>query len=88
MPLSEFRQIPGVGRNMEAHLLALGLTNLGELAAQSPEELYTRSCLMFGQPLDKCVLYVYRCAVYYARTPAPRREAEKLRWWYWKNHTL
>ena len=49
MALSEFRQIPGVGSDMEAHLMSLGLTNLAELAKENPEELYTRDCLQFGQ---------------------------------------
>ena len=88
MALSEFRQIPGVGSDMEAHLMSLGLTNLAELAKENPEELYTRDCLQFGQPLDKCILYIFRCAVYYARTPEDRRDPEKLKWWYWKDHRL
>ena len=88
MALTEFRQIPGVGSDMEAHLMSLGLTNLAELAAEDPEELYTRDCLQFGQPLDLCVLYVFRCAVYYARTPEGQRAPEKLNWWYWKDHRL
>lgn len=32
---------------------------------------------------DRCVLYVFRCAVYYASTPQP--EPELLRWWNWKD---
>lgn len=88
MALTEFREIPGVGPDMEAHLMSLGLTNLAELARENPDELYTRDCLQFGQPLDLCILYVFRCAVYYARTPAGRRAPEKLNWWYWKDHKL
>lgn len=32
---------------------------------------------------DRCVLYVFRCAVYFAEHEQP--EAEKLKWWYWKD---
>ena len=32
---------------------------------------------------DKCVLYVFRCAVYFAEHE--QHEPEKLKWWYWKD---
>jgi hypothetical protein len=35
---------------------------------------------------DPCVLYAFRCAVYYARTPRPRTEL--LKWWNWKDRAL
>jgi hypothetical protein len=40
--------------------------------------------LMFEQHsyVDRCMLYVFRCAVYYAEGG---REPEKLRWWNWKD---
>jgi hypothetical protein len=34
-------------------------------------------------PQDRCLLYVFRCAVYYASTAAP--EPELLKWWSWKD---
>ena len=33
--------------------------------------------------IDRCMLYVLRCAVYFASTPRP--EPEKLLWWNWKD---
>lgn len=45
--------------------------------------MYRRECLMKGFQEDRCALYVWRAAVYYAEHPRP--EAEKLKWWYWKN---
>jgi hypothetical protein len=38
---------------------------------------------MRGVLIDRCQLYVYRCAVYYAGTPGP--DPEKLKWWNWKD---
>ena len=52
----------------------------------NPRELYERDCLRCGQQLDRCVLYVYRCAVWFAETGGPQRE--KCNWWYWKDHPL
>ncbi|NJM89920.1 MAG: hypothetical protein HC847_25010 [Hydrococcus sp. RU_2_2] len=38
-----------------------------------------------GQHIDRCVLYVFRCAVYYASNSV--REPELLKWWNWKDKT-
>ena len=80
---TELRTIPGVGPNMEKHLLDLGYDTLASLRGQDPEEMYERDCVRHGGVLDRCVLYVYRCAVYYAETERPERE--KCDWWYWKD---
>lgn len=45
--------------------------------------MYARECARKGVRVDRCVLYVYRCAVYYASTPQP--DPEKLKWWAWKD---
>ena len=52
-------------------------------AGRDPEELYRRECLLKGFQEDRCALYVWRTAVYYAEHPDP--EPEKLKWWYWKD---
>jgi len=82
-PQSELRQIPGVGEKIEQDLIALGYTTLASLRGQDPEEMYLRDGLRRGHPADRCLLYVFRCAVYFAETPDP--EPEKLNWWYWKD---
>ena len=46
--------------------------------------MYQQDCILHGGQLDRCVLYVYRLAVYFATTPNP--EPQKLKWWYWKEH--
>ncbi|MGN1030423.1 MAG: helix-hairpin-helix domain-containing protein, partial [Butyricicoccaceae bacterium] len=76
--------IPGVGEDMQRHLNRLGIHTVDELKGQNPDELYERDCAEQGTAIDRCVLYVYRLAVYYAENEV--REKEKLRWWYWKNH--
>ena len=83
MKKTGLQTIPGVGPNMEEHLRALGYESPEALRGADPEEMYLRDCLRCGGTLDRCVLYVYRCAVYFAETPEPERE--KCDWWYWKD---
>jgi hypothetical protein len=61
----------------------LGFREVDELANQDPEILYERTIAMEGCHVDRCVLYVFRCAVYYASHTT--HEPEKLKWWTWKD---
>ena len=81
--MSELRRIPGVGKETEKDLLALGYTTIESLRDQDPEEIYRRGCRRQGVTIDRCQLYVYRCAVYFASTEHP--DPEKLQWWKWRN---
>ena len=81
--MGELRRIPGIGAAGERDLLELGYTTVQSLAGADPEEMYARECARKGVRVDRCVLYVYRCAVYYASTPQP--DPEKLKWWAWKD---
>ncbi len=80
--LAELRTIPGVGPSIARDLSALGIRRVADLKGRDPEEMYLESCRQAGMRLDRCILYVYRCAVYYASTPRPA--SEKLKWWNWK----
>ena len=73
--------IPGVGPNMARDLLDLGLGKVGDLEDQDPEEMYQRLCALRGAHLDRCVLYVFRCATYYASNQV--HDPELLKWWNW-----
>lgn len=77
------RNIPGVGANIEKHLIDLGYDSVESLSGCEPQEMYERDCLLKGRQLDRCLLYVYRLAVYYAENDA--RDPEKLKWWKWKD---
>jgi len=61
----------------------LGLRGVDELRGRDPQALYEAQEALAGQHVDRCVLYVYRCAVYFAETPNP--EPERLKWWRWKD---
>jgi len=80
--VSELREIPGVGKETKADLLALGIDAIEQLAGEDPEELFVRLTGHQGGYTDRCNLYVYRCAVYYAEGG---RDRELLKWWNWKD---
>ena len=81
--MSELRRIPGVGAQTEKDLLMLGYPTIASLRGADPEEMYQRECAMRGVQVDRCQLYVYRCAVYFAETEHP--DPEKCKGWYWKD---
>jgi hypothetical protein len=81
----ELRKIPGVGPALEQKLRLLGYQRVEQLATADPEQMYQRLMQLRGGHIDRCVLYVFRCAVYFAANPV--HEPQKLKWWYWKDHT-
>lgn len=84
--IKELLQIPGVGPSIARDLASIGIRSVKDLKGKSPERLYDKSNRAAGVVQDPCLLYVFRCAVYFASTRRP--SPEKLQWWYWKNHTL
>jgi hypothetical protein len=63
-------------------LADLAIRRVSDLRRRNPERLYQRLCTLRGEHIDRCVLYVFRCAVYFAARPNP--EPERLKWWNWK----
>ena len=80
---SELLEIPGVGPAVRADLEALGIGSVADLRGRDPEALYRALCELRGGRIDRCMLYVFRCAVYYASAPEP--SPDKLKWWTWKD---
>jgi len=81
--LGGFREIPGVGEKIARDLYDMGFRSKSELVGQDPEDLYQRLNRLKGVTVDRCMLYVFRCAVYYVSHP--EHAPEKLKWWYWKD---
>ncbi|WP_461209714.1 helix-hairpin-helix domain-containing protein [Desulfocurvus sp. DL9XJH121] len=79
---SDLQRIPGVGPSIAGDLLRLGHASVDSLRGQDPEALYRALMDLEGRHVDRCVLYVFRCAVYFAQGG---RDAEKLKWWNWKD---
>lgn len=82
--IKDLRQIPGVGISIANDLWNIGITAVTDLKGKDPQQLYNQSNKYAGAIQDPCLLYVFRCAVYYANTPSAKREPEKLKWWNWK----
>ena len=88
---SPLQQIPGVGPSIAADLNGIGITRVEQLRGRSPQALYDEVCETTGLIHDRCLLYVFRCAVYYASVDASvdassaQHEPEKLKWWNWKD---
>ena len=80
---SDLRTIPGVGVSIEKDLEGLGIKKVSDLIGKNPEALYEKLCKKEGQHIDRCMLYVFRCAVYFAETKHPN--PKKLLWWNWKD---
>ena len=81
--LREFQIIPGVGKSIAQDFYDLGFRSVQEIKCQDPEELYRRFCELVGMKVDRCMLYVFRCAVYFAENET--HESEKLKWWNWQD---
>jgi len=80
---TDLERIPGVGPSISQDLRDLGMRRVEDLRRADPEALYDQLCLLRGQHIDRCVLYVFRCAVYFAR-PGDH-DPELLKWWNWKD---
>lgn len=81
--IQELCTIPGVGKSISLDLWNLGIRSVEALKKRNPELLYQKHCVLVGQPVDRCLLYVFRCAVYYASHK--RHDPELLLWWNWKD---
>jgi hypothetical protein len=79
----EFQTIPGIGNSLSQDLMDLGYRKVKDLKDADPEEMYQNLMALRGHHVDRCVLYVFRCAVYYASNSV--HEPELLKWWKWKD---
>jgi hypothetical protein len=79
----ELSRIPGVGPSIAADLYLLGLREVADLRGANPEALYRDLCRDVGYRVDRCVLYVFRAAVYFASES--KHDPELLKWWNWKD---
>jgi hypothetical protein len=83
--LRQLRNIPGVGPSIAQDLVDLGIHSIAQLNEYDPEQMYIEHCVQKGTTVDRCILYVFRCAVYYASTSHP--DPELLKWWNWKDRS-
>ena len=81
---TDLRKIPGVGERTRESLINIGIRCVEDLKYKDPEELYEMDCKVIGFKEDRCQLYLFRMAVYYAENKV--HDKEKLKWWYWKDN--
>lgn len=78
--LRKLRDLEGIGKAAAKDFQLLGISSVGQLAEQDPEQLFISLYKISGAQ-DICVLDVLRCAVAQAKDPS--LPAHKRKWWYW-----
>ena len=78
-------KIPYIGPNIKEDLINIGIKCVEDLKGKNPEELFLKDSNFKGFEEDRCLLYVFRMAVYYSENTKP--DSKKLKWWYWKDKT-
>ena len=81
--LCNLKRIPGVGDRIAQDLFEVGYRSIEELKDQDPQNIYLNLCRHQGAQVDRCMLYVLRCAVYFASHED--HDPELLKWWSWKD---
>lgn len=81
--LTDLQTIPGVGPNISQDLIDLGFESVSDLRDEDPQQMFEDLRSMRGGYMDRCVLYVFRCAVYFASND--KHDPELLKWWNWKD---
>jgi hypothetical protein len=80
---NNLQSIPGVGKSIALDLQNIGIKKVKDLKGKDPEMLFELSNRYEGKIQDRCLLYVFREAVYFAENQNP--DPEKLKWWNWKD---
>ncbi len=75
--------IPGIGPKIAEMLQSIHVRQVSDLKGVNPEKLYTKLEQTMGAHVDRCVLYAFRNAVYFASHQ--RHDPAKLKWWHWKD---
>jgi len=83
--LKELQSIPSIGKASALDLWNIGIRSIGDLEGKNPLFLYQQLNIITGKTHDICMLYTFRCAVYFATEK--QHDKQKLQWWYWKNNT-
>lgn len=81
----DLQVIPGVGPSISQDLRDLGYSRVSDLRAENPQRMYDDLIALRESHIDRCVLYVFRCAVYFANNET--HDPELLKWWNWKERS-
>ena len=72
--------------NEEMGMRLIGIDRPSCLKGEDPEKLYRKLEKMAGAHQDRCVLYTFRCAVYFVNVK--KHDPELLKWWNWSDQNL
>lgn len=81
--IANLQCIPSIGPKVGEMLVEIGISKVSDLRNQNPDELYEQVCAFRGERMDRCVLYHFRCAIYFATNE--HHKPELLKWWSWKD---
>lgn len=84
--IRELQKIPSVGIAVANDLYKLGYLTLSDLHDADPQAMYDRLCQLQKTKVDRCMLYTFRCAVYFAKEEDPNPEL--LKWWSWSEQNI
>jgi hypothetical protein len=82
----ELLTIPGIGKSLARDLVDLGIHRVSDLKDRDPERLYRKLNALRNTHIDRCVLYTFRCAVYFASEK--KHDPRLLKWWNWSDKNL
>ncbi|MEO5979602.1 MAG: helix-hairpin-helix domain-containing protein [Chryseolinea sp.] len=85
--IKSLTKIPGVGKVVAMDLYEMGYKSFEDLKGENPEKMYIEHNDQKGQVQDVCMLYTFRCAVYFANTYGQKQDPIKLKWWSWMDET-
>ena len=80
------QSIPSIGPALERDLRLIGVDRPSCLKGKDPEKLYRKLQQVTGMHHDRCVLYTFRCAVYYVNEK--HHDSELLKWWSWSDENI
>jgi len=66
-------------RSIEKDLHDLNIYNVSDLRNKYAQKLCKKLMQIRDCDIDRCMLYVFRCAIYFASTKNP--DPELLKWW-------
>ena len=81
--MDDLQSLAGVGPSIAADLRDLGYGSVADLRDEDPKGMYEALMDLRGGHIDRCVYYVFRCAVYQAG--AARPDPDLCLWWNWKD---
>jgi pathogenicity locus Cdd1 protein len=81
--MDDLQILSGIGPSLAQDLRDLGYARVTDLVGEEPRHMFDSLCDLRGERIDRCVLYVFRCAVYQAE--ADRPDPDLKLWWNWKD---